>query len=71
MRKSTKKRVVKRIKGLVGAIKHGDCTPEQAVSKIASAKGWLKHAQTHNLQISMNIEQVYDEVIKLGKRPQV
>lgn len=71
LRKSTKKRVVKRIKGLVGAIKHGDCTPEQAVSKIASAKGWLKHAQTHNLQISMNIEQVYDEVIKLGKRPQV
>lgn len=66
LRKSTTKRVRKNIKSLPYKIRHGKITAESALSTIASIKGWLKWANTYNLQISLKLNEIESE-IKNGK----
>lgn len=65
LRKSTTKRVKKRLKQMPWLLTHGKITIEQYRSSIASTKGWLQWANTHNLAISLSIaemEQQYEAV---------
>lgn len=55
LRKSTAKRVAKRLKALPSRIYKGKITLDQYRSSIASTEGWLKWANTFNLKTSLNI----------------
>jgi len=56
VRKSTVKRVKKRLNALPWMLARGRVTFDQARSSIASTKGWLKWANAHNLRISLKLE---------------
>lgn len=58
LRKSTAKRVKKRLRRLPGLLKDGHITIEQYRSSLASTKGWLKWANTHNLTIKLQIDKL-------------
>lgn len=58
LRKSTAKRVKKRIPTLQDKYKKGTITKEQYQSSIASTKGWLKWANTYNLLKGLKYEKV-------------
>lgn len=62
VRKKTAKRIRKRIRMIPWQYKHGIITAEQAVSKVASAKSWLKHANTYNFQKAAGLEGLWEEV---------
>ena len=56
LRKSTAKRVKKRLARLPQLLKKGKVTKEQAESSIASTWGWLKWADTYNFRLSLDID---------------
>ena len=58
VRKSTAKRVRQRLKEIPWELKHGKITKEQAEGKIASAHGWLKHANTHHLRMAIKLDEL-------------
>ena len=58
LRKSTAKRVRKRIKGLVWEVKHGKKSKRSAIGSIESTKGWIRWANTHNLAMKLQLEEV-------------
>ncbi len=62
VRKSTAKRIKKRMKAVPWEIKHGRITREQAEGKIASAHGWLKHANAHHLRLTIKLDELKKEV---------
>lgn len=62
VRKSTAKRTRQRLKEIPWELKHGKITKEQAEGKIASAHGWLKHANTHNLRMAIHLDELKAEV---------
>jgi len=62
VRKSTAKRIKKRLKVIPWELKHGKITKEQAVGKLASAHGWLKHANAHNLRRAVRLDELTAEV---------
>jgi len=62
VRKKTAKRIRQRIKMIPWQYKHGVITAEQAVSKVASAKSWLKHAKTYHLRMAAGMESLWNEV---------
>jgi len=55
LRKSTAKRVKKRLAKLPVLLEKGRITQEQFRSSIASTWGWLKWANTYNFQLSLDI----------------
>ena len=55
LRKSTAKRVMKRIKALPKLLMTGEITFDQYKSSIASTKGWLQWANTYNLKLNLNL----------------
>lgn len=56
LRKSTSKRVKKRLKLLPKLLAAGKITKEYFRSSIASTQGWLRWANTHNLSLSLQLE---------------
>jgi len=62
-RKSTLKRQRKNVKAIMYELKHGKINKTQALSKIASAEGWLKWANTHNLQMKMDLQGLKKEIM--------
>jgi retron-type reverse transcriptase len=62
LRKSTAKRVKKKIKSLPYLLKTGKISAESARSVIASTKGWIQWANTHNLSVSLHLNQLEEEV---------
>lgn len=56
LRKSTAKKEIKRLKELPGEFESGLITKDKMRSTIDSIMGWQKHANTHNLQIAMDID---------------
>ena len=58
VRKSTATRIKRRMKGLIWEYKHHKISKLQALSKIASTEGWLKHATAHNLSVSLKINEL-------------
>ena len=63
LRKTTAKRVAKRIKGLPKLLMKGRITFDQYTSSIASTKGWLRWANTYNLKLNLKLEGESDERI--------
>lgn len=62
VRKSTTKRVKRRMKALPGLLASGKISELQYQSSIASTMGWLKWANSHNLQGALGIEQMWGEL---------
>lgn len=58
LRKSTAKRVKKRLKGLIYQVKHGKISKETALGSINSTKGWISWANTYNFSKAINLEEV-------------
>jgi retron-type reverse transcriptase len=65
LRKSTSKRVRKRLARLPGLYGSGRITAEQYRSSVASTWGWLKHANTHNLAVATDFRRMMEEVSHL------
>jgi retron-type reverse transcriptase len=66
LRKSTAKRVKKRLERLPKLYAKNEITAEQYRSSVGSTWGWLKHANTHNLTVSMKFEEMMKEVKNLA-----
>ena len=64
VRKSTAKRMKKRLKGVLWEFKHRKITKDQLIAKLASTEGWLKHATAHNLSVTLRIKEIKNEVLK-------
>ncbi len=62
VRKETAKRIRKRLKVIPWALRHGKITKEQAIGKLASANGWLKHANAHHLRMAIRLDELTAEV---------
>lgn len=62
VRKATAKRIRKRLKILPWALKHGRISKEQAIGKLASASGWLKHANAHHFRMAIRLDELVAEV---------
>jgi retron-type reverse transcriptase len=58
VRKTTAKRMKKRMRGIIWEYKHHKISKLQAQSKIASTEGWLKYANTYNLSMSLKIKEI-------------
>lgn len=58
LRKSTTKRVRKRLATLPGLYEKKKITFEQFRSSVASTYGWLKHANSHNLQVKIQLKEL-------------
>jgi len=66
LRRSTAKRVRKRLQRLPKQYAEGKITAEQYRSSVCSTWGWLKHANTHNLVVAMDFKKMLKEVRKLA-----
>lgn len=60
LRKSTAKRVRKRLQRLPVMLEMGKITKEQFRSSVASTNGWLQWANTHNLKISLELKNLME-----------
>jgi len=70
LRKSTTKRVKKRLKKLPYLYKKGFVTREQYRSSLASTLGWMKWANCYNLRRKLNIDVLLQETeAPIGKIP--
>lgn len=58
LRKRTAKRVARRLKTLPGQYEAGRVTAEHCRSVLASARGWLKWANTHNFQRKVGLSEL-------------
>lgn len=68
LRKNTSKRMKKKVKLLYYLIHHDKIPVEIARSSVASMMGWLKWANTHNLQVAMEIHKLKVEVDEYIRR---
>jgi len=66
LRKSTTKRVRRRLERLPRQYADGQITAEQYRSSVGSTWGWLKHANSHNLMVSLKYHDLMQEVKKLA-----
>lgn len=58
VRKSTATRVRRRLANLPRQLAAGEITEEQYRSSIASTRGWLKWANTHNLSVALELDRL-------------
>ena len=65
LRKSTIKRVRRRLSRLPKKYAQEKITAEQYRSSVASTWGWLKHANSHNLMINLKFMELNEEVKRL------
>jgi hypothetical protein len=66
LRKSTIKRVRRRLTQLPRKYEKGYITAEQYRSSVGSTYGWLKHANSHNLMVYLKFKELYKEVKNLA-----
>ena len=62
LRKSTAKRVMKRLKRLPVLLRKGIITVEQYISSIQSTKGWLRWCNSRNFSLNNKIDELLMEV---------
>jgi len=67
LRKRTVKRVRKRLAALPYLYENKKITGEQYRSSVASTWGWLKHANTHNLQVALQLQALKKKVGELNE----
>lgn len=61
LRKSTAKRVIRRLRALPGLLADGMITPERFRGQVASAWGWMRWANTHHLAIHTHIQELMEQ----------
>jgi hypothetical protein len=61
VRKSTATRVRRRLANLPRLLATGEITAEQYRSSIASTRGWLKWANTHNLSVALELDRLTEK----------
>jgi len=66
LRKSTTKRMRRRLGRLPKQYTSGRITAEQYRSSVGSTWGWLKHANSHNLMVALKYEDLKKEVKNLA-----
>lgn len=62
VRKRTAKRIKRRMRSIMNRMENGTIDKERARGQIASAIGWLKHANTYNLQVSMQLSKMREMI---------
>ena len=62
VRKSTAKRVKKRMSVVLHELESGRLTVERATAKVASTEGWLKHANTRHFSLSLKLAEIKKEI---------
>jgi hypothetical protein len=67
LRKRTVKRVRKRLNMLPYLYENKKITGEQFRSSVASTWGWLKHANSHNLQVALQLKELMKRVGSLNE----
>lgn len=68
LRKSTAKRVKRRLARLPGQLEQRKLTPETFRSKIASAWGWMRWANCHNLAIHTRLSELMEHARNVTRR---
>jgi len=68
LRKKTTKRVRKRLAALPYLYENKKITAEQYRSSVASTWGWLKHANTHNLQVTLQFKELMKKVGEINEQ---
>jgi hypothetical protein len=66
LRKSTSKRVRRRLERLPKRYAAGKITAEQYRSSVGSTYGWFKHANSHNLLVALKFNELMKEVKELA-----
>jgi retron-type reverse transcriptase len=66
LRKSTSKRVRRRLERLPRHYASGRITAEHYRSSVGSTWGWLKHANSHNLMVALKYHELMQEVKELA-----
>lgn len=61
LRKSTAKRVIRRLRALPGLLADGMITPERFRGQVASAWGWMRWANTHHLALHTHIQDLMEQ----------
>lgn len=62
LRKSTAKRVRRRLKALPGAFRRGQVSLEHYRSSVASSWGWLRWANTQNFQLAIKLHELQEDI---------
>ena len=65
LRKSTAKRVRRRLSRLPGMYRSGRISLEQYRSSVASTWGWLKWANTYNFRIAVQLQELQEDIDEL------
>ena len=68
LRKRTVKRVRKRLARLPYLYEKKKITAEQYRSSVASTWGWLKHANSHNLSVALQLNELRKKVGELNEQ---
>ena len=63
LRKSTAKRIMRRLKKLPALLLSGTISQSQFRSSLASSEGWLKWADTYNLSLKLRINDLREEYL--------
>ena len=71
LRKRTAKRIRRNMRGVMWQLRHRMISKDQARSKVASAYGWLKHAQTYHLRRAIGLDELAKEVIDFGGEKEI
>lgn len=66
LRKCTAKRIRRNMRSVMWQLRHRMISKDQARSKVASAYGWIKHAQTYHLRRAIGLDELAKEVIDFG-----
>lgn len=67
VRKTTAKRIKKRMRTLVAQLRSGNLTAQRARSKVASTEGWLRHANSRNLSLALQLDNIKKEITSYEK----
>ncbi len=62
VRKSTAKRVKRRMSSVLNELKSGRVTVERATARVASTEGWLRHANTRHFSLSLKLAKIKEEI---------
>ena len=62
VRKKTATRIRRHLREVMHLLKQGRISPETANAKVASARGWVQHANAHHYAVANHIDELWEEV---------
>lgn len=64
VRKSTSKRIIRRVNNIRNEIENGEYNEEHLLGQIASANGIIKHSNGYNLRKSLDLDKIKDTILE-------